>query len=613
MKLFISLLLLLPQIIYSQIKFDADFESGNLNTVSTSDSVNYTVTSIEDIGGKWFYFRITGVEEKFIRVNISNSSVDRPMYSYDDREYIRFTESEAPQRNMFQKTFENDTVYVACYTPYTFSYLQERLAVWEESDYVILDTLGFTDHNLPMQEMVLTDRSVPDENKLRVWIHARTHPSETPSSWHFDGIVQTLLKDDDVISYYRKNIIFYLYPFNNPEGVYYGRSRVNYWGVDQERDWNKSYEETTTEIKMLKNRMIEINNEKIISVFQNLHSQGASYCTFWIHTPESTSDFFYRREYQFSNLNTSDNPYFKQTDYSESTLRDYFPEGFQWNTYNDKTMALTYETPYDHYSNGIWVTNENLFEIGDRTVYAIAEYLELSHPKHYILDNKDAAVIGSWNINDDGLNFYSDDYYSIASSDGSNSVTFETEQLESGIYNVYGWWQDNDTSNASDTKFLISSNSSFHLIERSQKTGGGQWNQLAQVELSTTDQISISVSDDASGQVVADAFRIIYRGPATSVEDDLIVENFELYQNYPNPFNPSTVIRFELTEQETVLLRVFNLLGEVVDLLVNEELGSGIHEVVFNSSNYNNLSSGIYYYQLITETHSQTKGMILLK
>ena len=612
MKLFISLLLLLPQIIYSQIKFDADFESGNFNTVSTSDSVNYTVTSVEDIGGKWFYFRITGVEGKFIRVTISNSSVDRPMYSYDDREYIRFTESEAPQRNMFQKTFENDTVYVACYTPYTFSYLQERLAVWEESDYVILDTLGFTDHNLPMQEMVLTDRSVPDENKLRVWIHARTHPSETPSSWHFDGIVQTLLKDDDVISYYRKNIIFYLYPFNNPEGVYYGRSRVNYWGVDQERDWNKSYEETTTEIKMLKNRMIEINNEKILSVFQNLHSQGASYCTFWIHTPESTSDFFYRREYQFSNLNTSDNPYFKQTDYSESTLRDYFPEGFQWNTYNDKTMALTYETPYDHYSNGIWVTNDNLFEIGDRTVYAIAEYLELSHPKHYILDNKDATVNGSWNIKEDGLNFYSDDYYSIPSGDGSNSVTFESDEIESGIYDVYGWWQ-NYSSNAVDTKFLISSNSSFHLIERSQKTGGGQWNQLAQVELSTTDQISITVSDDASGQVVADAFRIIYRGPATSVENDLIVENFELFQNYPNPFNPSTVIRFELIKQETVLLRVFNLLGEVVDLLVNEELGSGIHEVVFNSSNYNNLSSGIYYYQLITETHSQTKGMILLK
>jgi len=203
MKLFISLLLLLPQIIYSQIKFDADFESGNLNTVSTSDSINFTVTTVEDIYDRWFYFRITGVKEKFIRVNISykySNSVDRPMYSYDDREYIRFTESEAPQRNMFQKTFEQDTVYVAYYMPYNFSYMQERLAEWEESDYVILDTLGFTDHNLPMQEMILTDRSEPDENNLRVWIHARTHPGETPSLWHFDGIVQTLLKDDDVIS-----------------------------------------------------------------------------------------------------------------------------------------------------------------------------------------------------------------------------------------------------------------------------------------------------------------------------------------------------------------------------------------------------------------------------
>ena len=200
--------------------------------------------------------------------------------------------------------------------------------------------------------------------KYRVWIHARTHPGETPSSWHFDGIVQKLLSDDEVISYYRQKVIFYLIPFTNPDGVYYGRSRTNYSGIDVESNWNKTEAQTSKEVKILKQRMTQINSEKVLSVFNNLHSQAAPYCTFWIHTPGSTSPRFYRREYQFSNLNTSDNPYFVPGDYSESDLQAYFPEGWLWSNHGEQVMALTYETPYDQYSSDVWVTNSNLFEIG---------------------------------------------------------------------------------------------------------------------------------------------------------------------------------------------------------------------------------------------------------
>ena len=612
MKTFILSFLLTSQIIFAQVKFDADFESGNLNTVTTTDSIKYTVTTVEDIGGRWFYFRITGVKDRFIKVTISTSDVNRPMYSYDNNEFVRFTESEAPQINVFQKTFERDTVYVAYYTPYTYSYLQQRLAEWTTSEYVTLDTLGFTEKNLPMQEMILTDPSVPDDDKLRVWIHARTHPGETPSSWHFDGIMQKLLEDDDVIDYYRKNVIFYLYPFNNPDGVYYGRSRTNYEGIDQERDWDYPDDQTSAAVLLLKNRMKEINSEKVISVFLNLHSQASPYPTFWIHTPGSTSEYFYRREYQFSNLTISDLPYFVKSNYRESNLRDYFPEGFQWNNYGDQTLALTYETPYDHYSNDVWVTNENLFEFGYTTVYGIAEFLELSHPKHLILDNKDAVVSGEWSSTDVGLEFYSDDFYYIASGNGDNKITYQTESIESGVYDVYGWWATNESA-ASNTKFVIDANGNKTMVERSQKIAGGQWNHLSQVELSNPGQISIELTDDADGFVIADAFRIIYRGPSTSVKEDQIAETFELYNNYPNPFNPSTTIKFRLNKQEKVQLRVFNSLGELVTTLVNRELGAGVHEVIFNSSNYGNLSSGVYYYQLVTETFSQTKGMILVK
>ena len=615
MKKLILSFLVASQIICAQVKFDADFESGNLASVTTTDSIYFELTTIADtIRGntRWFYFRITGVQDKYIKVKISNSDVNRPMYSYDNVEFVRFTESEAPQENVFQKTFEEDTVYVAYYTPYNYSFLQERFAEWELSEYVTLDTLGFTEKSLPVQEMILTDPTVSDENKLKVWIHARTHPGETPSSWHFDGVMQKLLEDDEVIDFYRKNVIFYLYPFNNPDGVYYGRSRTNYSGVDQERDWDFPDGQTSAAVLLLKNRMKEINSEKVISVFLNLHSQWSSYPTFWIHTPGSTSDFFYRREYQFTNLAISDLPYFVKSDYRESDLRDHFPEGFQWNNYGDKTLALTYETPYDHYSNGVWVTNENLFEFGYTTVYGIAEYLELSHPKHLLIDNKDATVNGVWNSASTGLEFYSDDFSYIQSGNGDNKISYNSGTIESGVYDIYGWWV-SSSQNASDTKFILDANGNQTIIERSQKLAGGQWNHLSQVELASPGQISIELSDNADGYVVADAFRIIYRGPATSVKENQIADSFELYANYPNPFNPSTTIKFRLNNKEKVQLRVFNSLGQLVTVLVNRELGIGVHEVIFNSSNYGNLSSGVYYYQLVTETFSQTKGMILVK
>ena len=613
----LMLVIVIPFLLFGQTKFDKNFESGNLSSVTTTDSVNYTVTTQSDIGGRWFYFRITGVKNKFIKVNIVDESksandVTRAMYSYDNKTFTRFSASESPRKGTFQKTFEEDTVYAAYYTPYTFGYLQERINEWSKSSYVTVDTLGFTDHKLPIQEIIITDPTYPDEGKYQVWIHARTHPGETPSSWHFDGIVQELLKNDDVVEYYREKVVFRLIPFTNPEGVYYGRSRTNFYGTDVESNWAQPESSTSTEVKILKKRMTELNNKKPFSVFLNLHSQASPFSTMWIHTPSSTSNQFYRKENQIANLNASDISYFAQTDFSQSSLQSYFPEGWQWNNWGDNIMALTYETPYDKYSDGTWVTNENLFEMGSRTVYAIAEYLRLSHPKHILLDNKNAVVSGTWVKDTAGVQFYGDDFLKASSGSGVNSIVFNTQNIESGAYDVYGWWPSSN-DNAYNTSFHFNADGTETTVEKTQKINGGQWNFLKQVSLSKPGIISISLNDNASGTVVADAFRIIYRGPVSNIKDKQQPSDFVLYQNYPNPFNPSTTIRFELKQRSKVVLRIIDPLGKIVAELLNSELSGGIYNVTFNTKNYRNLSSGIYYYNLTTENYSQTKGMILLK
>jgi len=98
----------------------------------------------------------------------------------------------------------------------------------------------------------------------------------------------------------------------------------------------------------------------------------------------------------------------------------------------------------------------------------------------------------------------------------------------------------------------------------------------------------------------------------TNVEqiDDLMPAQFSLEQNYPNPFNPSTTIRYAITEAGLVNLKVYNLLGQEVLTLVNEEQTSGVYEVTLNAKTF---SSGIYFYTLTSGKFIDTKKMIMLK
>ncbi|MFH0734310.1 MAG: M14-type cytosolic carboxypeptidase [bacterium] len=611
-KNFMILCFMIFSVINAQVKFDADFESGNLKTVTTTDSVTYTVTTNQDIGGRWFYFRISGVKNKFIKVKVTTSDVVRAMYSYDDKTYNRFTKAESPSINLFQKTYEQDTVFVSYFTPYTLTYLNQQIENWSSNSFFTVNTFGTTDHNLPMYEFVITDPFIPVEQKKVVWIHARTHPGETPSSFHFEGIVNRLLENDEYAEYLRKNIEFHLVPFTNPDGVYYGRSRTNYAGIDLESNWDKSEAETATEVKLLKAKMTEICTNNVFSIALNLHSIASPACTFYVHTAESTSPTFYKRQYEFTFLNTSNNPYFAQEDINESTLRPVYPEGWLWANYNDTPVAITYETPYDYYSSDIEVSVDNLHELGYQTVYAISDLLELSFAKNQILDNRNATVVGDWNTYDWGVKYFNENFFAAAPGFGTNQVVYNSEQVPRGEYAVFAWWQD-DQDNASNTRFSIYNNNGDEtVIEKSQKTDGGNWNYLSAVKVFTPGQIQIKVSDLANGNVCADAFKIIYMGEISKVEE-ISAKDFTLYQNYPNPFNPSTTIRFQLDNSSNVTLRIYNVLGQLITTLIDDKLNSGTHQFVFDASQFRGIASGVMYYQLVTEKSTYTKGMILMK
>ncbi|MEO8231845.1 MAG: Ig-like domain-containing protein, partial [Ignavibacteriota bacterium] len=98
----------------------------------------------------------------------------------------------------------------------------------------------------------------------------------------------------------------------------------------------------------------------------------------------------------------------------------------------------------------------------------------------------------------------------------------------------------------------------------------------------------------------------------TDVEEvsGIIPTEFELEQNYPNPFNPSTQIKFSVPQTSSVKIIVTDILGKEVATLVNDNLAAGNYSVNFNASS---VSSGIYFYTLLTDNFKQSKKMVLIK
>ena len=86
--------------------------------------------------------------------------------------------------------------------------------------------------------------------------------------------------------------------------------------------------------------------------------------------------------------------------------------------------------------------------------------------------------------------------------------------------------------------------------------------------------------------------------------------DYKLYQNYPNPFNPTTKISYKINNEGYVTVQVYNLVGQVIKVLVSEVQSPGRYEVEFDGSE---LTSGVYLYKLQINGYTSVKRMTLLK
>jgi hypothetical protein len=138
----------------------------------------------------------------------------------------------------------------------------------------------------------------------------------------------------------------------------------------------------------------------------------------------------------------------------------------------------------------------------------------------------------------------------------------------------------------------------FYLIKLTQEFGFIEWQ-------------SASFSENYFKHLLGCNLSGTVYGILTDIEDDdKAIFNYSLQQNYPNPFNPNTFIEFSIPSEQIVILKIYDILGNEVTELLNENKKPGNYKIEFNATK---LSSGIYFYQLQTNSNILTNKMVLLK
>lgn len=155
--------------------------------------------------------------------------------------------------------------------------------------------------------------------------------------------------------------------------------------------------------------------------------------------------------------------------------------------------------------------------------------------------------------------------------------------------------------------FVNHSNGNFHLLQNAQAVDAGT-NLVLPIVHEDLDNV---LRPQGSGFDIG-CYEFT---SATSADEENISEDFQLLQNYPNPFNPNTRIRFSIPsdvkrEMSKVTLKVYDITGKEIAILVNDYQKAGSYEINFNASN---LPSGVYFYRLQTGEYDQTKSMLLIK
>ncbi|MBX3729186.1 MAG: hypothetical protein KF858_08370 [Candidatus Sumerlaeia bacterium] len=256
---------------------------------------------------QWWHFEASGFHPRGERlvVNIANARYREsmmPVASINGAPYTRLpgmTRPERPEGTNDLWTFSYDvppgtrSLKIARWFPYTMAMFDEFRAWYNDpilEDIVEEEVIGYSEQGRPIYLVTVTDRSVPDDDKQRVWVHTAVHPAETTAYFVTEGLMRFLVSGDPYARTLLRGVIFNIVPMVNPDGVWVGNYRTNAKGVNLEDEYYAPYQSTVAESAAMRRKIEEFmgTEEQVgsnpIRILLNLHAApGPDYPFHYVH------------------------------------------------------------------------------------------------------------------------------------------------------------------------------------------------------------------------------------------------------------------------------------------------------------------------------------------
>jgi len=393
-----------------------NFESGSIGVVNKVSNSEWELFLADDNDNhelpdswrNWWYVKMENlVTDAPTQITLKNRGWPYyylPVYSYDQEEWFRFTEDEVSQNQdeelLMSKQFDSETVWIARFYPYTFTALNNYLIRIDGSPYVEIQTPGYSHNGKPLYVLKITDFNIADSNKKRVFIHARSHPAETPPSFVLEGMIDYLISGATEASEILSGFEFYIFPMHNADGVTVGNYRSTpqtenlevMWYYDSENPLNLT-DDAPQEVAIVHQYAKDLMSDggPPVTMALNLHSSNSE--------PDIRPFFFphFGTEMQGYTLDEA-SLWNKQVSFISSFATHYgidmvepipqeggssfasktYPESWWWVNFQDQVMAITMEMTYGKagYSPR-WIEPDDLRDLGVSLALGIRDYYDL--------------------------------------------------------------------------------------------------------------------------------------------------------------------------------------------------------------------------------------------
>jgi hypothetical protein len=245
------------------VRFDRDFESGSIGPCKTIGPDHYLcfVKGQRDQDKRnrqasWYYFSMSGIRGRDITLTFTNLVAERdgkpgaaslsadvvPVYSLDGSAWRHFPSmewDEETQRATVRFRVNQNFLWIAHVPPYPLSRVEELLDEVAASPHAKVEPIGESVLGRDLRIVTVTDAGGDAAARPRLWLLARQHAWQTPTSHALEGALRFLVSDEPKARSLRKRFAFVLVPTMDPDGVSNGLVRYNAWGYDLDRHWDE--------------------------------------------------------------------------------------------------------------------------------------------------------------------------------------------------------------------------------------------------------------------------------------------------------------------------------------------------------------------------------------